>query len=298
MINKGLDIVIRKNTALRRNRHKKHVGRGCAAFAFLGALCICLLTGCGQGVVSIKLEEGYFPFITDEQIKEKGYTRRIGDLDSEISCCFQDNSGAYHLYVFACPIRYQGEDGTGAFLDDRLKNVTDKTLLERGFIYEIASSDFITRFPQEMKETRRIWLQKDISIRYAPCSENAMTARYHPDYRDITGKARPAVEYSGAFSGCRFIAYPTVLGVGNELVKKKDDGIHEYTFTVRIGNATPEVADGGYLLLKNKQNPEEIEGMKNELYAGKANAGYSEEGVRKYLALYQKMRRLIGQQQG
>ena len=53
------------------------------------------------------------------------------------------------------------------------------------------------------------------------------------------------------------------------------------------------LADG-----KTDFTPEEIEGMKNELYAGKANAGYSEEGVRKYLALYQKMRRLIGQQQG
>ncbi len=75
-------------------------------------------------------------------------------------------------------------------MDDRLKNVTDETLRERGFVYEIASSDFITRFPQEMKETRRIWLEKDASIRYAPLSENAVTAQYHPDYRDMTGKAR------------------------------------------------------------------------------------------------------------
>lgn len=252
---------MRKNEAQRKNGKGNRVGKGCVAFAALGVLCACLLTGCGQGIASIELEEGYFPFITNRQMREKGYTRRIGDLDSEISCCFQDAGGAYHLYVFACPIRYQKEDGTGAFLDDRLKNVTDETLRERGFVYEIASSDFITRFPQEMKETRRIWLEKDASIRYAPLSENAVTAQYHPDYRDMTGKARPAVEYNDAFSGCRFVAYPTVLGVGNELVKKRDDGIHEYTFTVRIGNAAPEMTDSGYLLLKNKQNPEEIEGI-------------------------------------
>ena len=45
-------------------------------------------------------------------------------------------------------------------------------------------------------------------------------------------------------------------------------------------------------------SPEEIEAKRQELYSSKANAAYTEEGVRKYLALYQKMRRLIGQQQG
>ena len=53
------------------------------------------------------------------------------------------------------------------------------------------------------------------------------------------------------------------------------------------------LADG-----KTEFSPEEIEAKRQELYSSKANAAYTEEGVRKYLALYQKMRQLIGQQQG
>ncbi len=80
---------MRKNEALRKNGKGNRVGKGCVAFAALGVLCACLLTGCGQGIASIELEEGYFPFITNRQMREKGYTRRIGIWTAKFPAVFR-----------------------------------------------------------------------------------------------------------------------------------------------------------------------------------------------------------------
>lgn len=81
-----------------------------------------------------------------------------------------------------------------------------------------------------------------------------------------------------------------------------DDEITEMVNTLRQGKGT-EVSDSDVLQNLKNNNPgrdsftqEEMDQMRESLYQGRMTDAYTEEGVRSYLALYQKMRGLIASQ--
>ena len=84
------------------------------------------------------------------------------------------------------------------------------------------------------------------------------------------------------------------------------DRAGEMAQTLRSGKGKVISDEEALLNLRNNHaregrtefTPEEINQERESLYASKRNDAYTEEGVRKYLALYQKMRQLIGQRQG
>ena len=147
------------------------------------SLLICsLLISCKSSARQIiELDDYYYSFITQEEIEEKGFIKKLNEFDSEITICFEDKEHFKHLYVFAAPIRYQDKFGSKLVLiDDRIVDCLES---DETYRYEVANSDIITKFPTILSSDNGIFLEKGCGIEYYPQSEKSVEALYecHPN---------------------------------------------------------------------------------------------------------------------
>lgn len=220
-----------------------------------------ILEGCtAASEESIQLEKNYYSFITNDELLNSGFVKKVDELDTEVSICFIDQKGLKHLYIFAVPIRYFNDETKRLeLIDDRIKSCEDVSL---GYAYEIVQSDFDTKFPSVLDHDKGILLSKEgmCSVEFGVLSDQALQSKYTKQ-RNIIGLEKNVVQYQSVFGKNSMITYPTLLGVETEIVMEQKSAETEHVFWMNIKDAVPEATQSGYILLKNPENAGEILGI-------------------------------------
>ncbi len=229
-------------------------------FIFGLGLLLLFIMGCSKTTSQIiTLDKNYYSFLSNQEMQEKHFIKKLSEYDTEISICFLDEDGYKHLYVFAVPIRYWDEKtGTMKLIDDRIancKNTEDST-----YTFEVNQSDFITKFPQTLKIDQGILLSKSCDIEYAPIIENESYSKYMKR-ENMLGASKYVIQYDNTFSDAAFFTYPTLLGTENEVIIKNRTPQRAQKFWFKIHNANPIVTDSGYILLRDEENNQDIIGI-------------------------------------
>ena len=213
---------------------------------------------------NIFLEEDYYSFMTQEEMRQRRFVKKLDEYDSERSVCFLDESGFKHLYIFAMPIRYLDLSNLQTItIDDRITN----NMGEDGetYPYKTAQSDMPAKFPKKLSAETGILIENnERSIEFCPLEKDKrVTGKYKERENLIDSKKNMIVYEYGEFD---FFSYPTLTGTENEVVFGGEPEKYSYEFMLKTDKLKPVMTKSGYILLmdensKNTPDNENISGI-------------------------------------
>ena len=90
---------------------------------------------------TITLDTNYLELLTTEEAKDK--KSLLLDYCSENTIGYLNNDGTKSLYIYSSPINFRDENNKLITIDTRIKNVSQKTKREQGYIYTVNKNDII-----------------------------------------------------------------------------------------------------------------------------------------------------------
>ncbi len=195
----------------------------------------------------ITLDPNYVDFITKEQFESKGHMSILREYDTNASVAYLNKDGTKTLYVFSSPIRYYNKSGGLSNIDTRIKNVSEESFRNQGYLYTIANSDIAPYYPADIKQG--VLIEGNDSYRICVNNKKSKLAQY-TEKQNFIGQKKHMISYNNAFGRNTCLSfYPSSSGTHAEILFYKKPTFNVLKMVITVDEYDVKVGDSGYITI-------------------------------------------------